>query len=406
MQALLGGEPRFVSEYLAVFGEALVGEFYLEDPVRSESVYLLGLYIGPQNKRHVVAYIGVGSARTRLMRIARVDYTLPVPANGARLFGGDGSHVLPAEGPEFRYLGEPSNPEYLDAAYLIGADVATSAARGPQHRIEPWEAEIARLEAARVATEAEAAPLEAAAAAAAAARSSSSSSNSSGSGSRSGSSNSSGSGSGSRSSSSNSSGSGSGSGSGSSNSSGSNSSSSPVDPALQRVRNRLRTIHNALVFWRMFYPKILLQIELADILAPGRATPRSPVRRTPRRFRRRASTGNASSLALSTSGNRTRRARRRAPAAAAAEPRAPHIGPRRLPRDPVTGKIIRRRQAYSDPRATTTNRTESPRRPTPGRVSGYEGSNNTSRGRSPVSTESNEGPSTPGTVFSERRRST
>ena len=390
---LAGQGPRFVSEYIAVFGGALAGEFDMENPGRAESVYLLGLYVGPQNKRHVVVYIGIGHARERLLRIARVDYTLSVPAEGARLFGGDGLRALPSEGPEFRYLGEPSNPEYLDAAYLIGADVAASAARGPQHRIEPWTAEIARLETARVEAEAEAAPLEAAAAAA---RGSSSSSRSSSSNSTSGS----GSGSGSRSSSSNSE-------SSSSSSSNSSASSSPVDPALQRIRNRLRTIRNALVFWRMMYPKILEQIELVGILAPGRATPRSPSRRTPRRFRHRASTGNASSLAVtSNSASRARRTRRALRPAAAAAPRPPRTGPRRLPRDPVTGKIIRRRQAYSDPRATTTNRPESPRRPTPGRISGYEGSNNTARGRSPVSTESNEGPPTPGTIFSERRRST
>lgn len=385
---LLAGGPRFVSEFIAIFGGALEGEFDMENPGRTESVYLLGLYVGPQSKRHVVAYIGIGHARDRLLRIARVDYTLPVPAEGARVFGGNGRHVLPPEGPEFRYLEvHGSNPEYLDARHLIGEDIAASAARGPQHRIEPWTAEIARLEAARVAAEAEAAPLEAAAAA----RGSSSSSRSSSSKSKSGS--------GSRSSSSN---------------SGSGSSSSPIDPALLRIRNRLRTIHNALVFWRMMYPKILQQIEYVGILAPGRATPRSPPHRTSRRYRRRASTGNASSLAVTSNSasrvRRTRRALRTAAAGAAAAatpPRAPRVGPRRLPRDPVTGKIIRQRQAYSDPRATSTNRPEPPRRPTPGRISGYEGSNDTARGRSPVSSDSEEsGPPTPSNVFSERRRST
>lgn len=391
-RALLAGGTLFVSEYISLFYSALVAEFDMEDPVRSESIYFLGAYVGPQNKRHIVLYIGIGRSHRELLRIARVDYTLPVPASGARVFGGDGSRVLPAEGPTFTYLPEPADPGFIDSAHAIAADIAASTARGPRDHIVLWDDEIARLEGLQRVETAELARLEAAAAAAAAAASSSSHRSSS-------SSNRSGSGSGSRS----------GSGSGSD----SSSSSEEENPAIRAQKKRLETIHNALYFWRMMRREIMLQINRADIIMPGRATPRSPSNRRPRRFARRASTSNVRAPVASGSSDRTHLAHRRQTlqrrrqhlrrAAVTVRRRRAPGEPRVIPRDPVTGKIIRRRQAYSDPRATTTNIPESPARATSGRRSGYEGSNNTARGRSPEPTpNSNGNVPAPPNVFSTR----
>ena len=383
-RALFARGTLMVSEYLALFHSAIVGEFDLGNPGRSESVYLLGSYVGPQNKRHIVLYIGVGRSHHELLRVARVDYTLPVSAEGARAFGANRAQVLPAGGPTFTYLPEPADPGFIDAPHAIAADVAALAARGPRDRIVPWETEVARLEEVQRVDRAELERLQAAAAAVAPPQSSSSSSRHSSSGSGSSSSRDSG--------------------------SGSSSSSEAEDPAIKAVRKRLQLLHNILYFWRIMRRDIMLNISRTDIIMPGRATPRSPSNRTPRRFARRASTSNARAPVASNSSNRAhlahrrltlhrRRQHRRAAAPVTVRRRRAPGEPRVMPRDPVTGKIIRRRQAYSDPRATTTNIPEPPVRPASGRRSGYEGSNNTSRGRSPESSSDSDEDSPPSNIF-------
>lgn len=250
IEALLEEEPRFASEYLAMLIVALTHEFIVDEPGRYDKAYFLDIYIGPQNKRHVVIYVGLGRSRDEITKITRVDYTLPVPAEGAPLFGGHAGEVMPSDGPLFRYITEMDVEEFMNVDRVIAEDVAASAAKGPTEEIKPWISEIRRLERAQAADKAELARLGAPA----------------------------------------------------------------VESAeVKRLRKRLNLIHNALYFWNEMHPKVLEHIERAGILMPGAISPRSPVRPL-RRYQARRRTSNVHALTSSRSSERARRtARRRAP---------------------------------------------------------------------------------------------
>lgn len=156
IEALLEEEPRFATEYLALLIVALQHEFHLDEPGHYDKAYFLDIYIGPQNKRHVVFYIGIGQSRRQITRITRVDYTLPVPAEGAVLFGGVAGEVMPSAGPTYRYITEMNVDEFMNVERVIAEDVAAS---GPHDQIRPWITEIARLEAVQTADKAELARL-------------------------------------------------------------------------------------------------------------------------------------------------------------------------------------------------------------------------------------------------------
>lgn len=316
-RALLEGEPRFVSEFLFLLSVALKIEFNVDEIGRGDKAYLLDVYIGPQNKRHLVLYIGIGNTRAQITRIVRVDYTLPVPGTGATLFGGVAGQVMPAAGPTYRYFGEHNVGAFVDVDSAIAADVA---ALGGRDLIQPWAAEIARLEALQAADKAELAGL------------------------------------------------------------GAPEVEPPPPavepPAVKRLRMRLRTIHNALYYWHEIHPQVLTQIDNAGIIAPGVASPRSPSPLPPRRYQLRRVTPNVHPLAASRSSNRARSARR-AHRRAAAVTSVRNRSHRRS--HTLTRKRYRRRQGYSDPRATTTDETESPSPIFRGHRSGYEGNSNSNR---------------------------
>jgi hypothetical protein len=324
-QALLEGEPRFVSEFLFLLSVALKAEFNVDEIGRGDKPYLMGVYIGPQNKRHLVLYVGIGRARHQITRIVRVDYTMPVPAEGAPLFGGPAGQVMPAAGPIYRYFGEHNVEGFVDVDAAIAADVAAAAARGGRDAIQPWDAEIARLVAAQTADRAELARL------------------------------------------------------------GADAAGADESPEVTRLRGRLRTLHNALHYWREIQPIVLMQIDRAGILAPGAASPRSPAPRPLRRYQLRRVTPNVEPLVASRSSERARITRRRGRrGAGAVASRSNHSrrrgrGPRRMPVHPITGKPYRRRQPYSDPRATSTDETDSPSPMMRGHRSGYEGNSNSTR---------------------------
>lgn len=336
-QALLAGEPRFVSEFLFLLSVALKAEFTVDEIGRMDKAYFLDIYVGPQNKRHIVIYIGIGRSRRQITRIARVDYTMPVPADGAPIFGGVAGQVMPAAGPTFHYFGEHDVEGFVDVDTAITADVAASASRGPREIIQPWDVEIARLASAQAADRAELSALGAA-----------------------------------------------------------------DSPEVRRLRSRLKSIHNALHYWREIQPMVMIQIDRAGILTPGVASPHSPTSRPLRRYQARRVTPNVEALVASRSSERARRTRRRRAAASAVSPRSNRSRrrPRRMPVHPVTGKPYRRRQGYSDPRATTTDETDSPSPMFRGNRIGYEGnSNSTRRTSTPLSPRTNNRGATPPNVF-------
>jgi hypothetical protein len=115
-----------------------------------------------------------------------------------------------------------------------------------------------------------------------------------------------------------------------------------------------------LQFWRDMYEKVDIEIARLYILDAATRTPRARALRIRARTRR-AAEARATNVPMGPVVSSARRRRTSTPMllSQSSTPRSrPRSGrrTRRLPRDPVTGKVIRMRQPYSDPRSSSTNR--------------------------------------------------
>jgi hypothetical protein len=124
------------------FRRALDHQFYMEDPGRDIVFHLVGDFVGPNNKRHVVFYVAHGPVATA-RRLTRVEYTLPVaPIPATLMFDGDGYMTLPAIGPNFATI---DVPEGSTAAATVAAAIAATLGGPAAGRLASWEEEIARV---------------------------------------------------------------------------------------------------------------------------------------------------------------------------------------------------------------------------------------------------------------------